>query len=162
MQTQELIEYLEKFDKKSKASLIVINPTARKKYSGEVMIITDMNTPVFIYEITKESNLDEDEEQAREKLKHTAMKESSVMYWDMVRSLCISKNLYTRGTAEQYRELEKIIDSWQQSENEVTTEMLQIVAENILEHSETEYEIESLMFEISRSCVNRFYAAAED
>lgn len=169
MQAKEIIEYLQGYRPETKVVWIAVNPTARKKYDGSVMVITGEDVPVFAYEITAENDLEEEEVQEAEqdekeagkrKIKHTAMEEASVMHWDLVRSLCISKRLYTRGTVQQYRELELLIDGWEETQHNVTTEMLQVVAEDILEHSETEYGLESLMFEISRTCVHRFYAAA--
>lgn len=87
------------------------------------------------------------------------MDESARMSWDDVRSLCIAKNLYTRGTSEDYTKLSQLVNYWDDNEKDITTQMLQVVAEDILEHSSTEYNLEALMLEMQRSCVRRFYTA---
>lgn len=85
--------------------------------------------------------------------------ESSRMNWDDVRQLCIDKGLYTHGDAEAYTMLNELVSYWEDTEQNITTEMLQIVAEDILENSNgSEYSIEALMFELQRSCVRRFYS----
>jgi len=85
--------------------------------------------------------------------------ESARMSWDDVRNLCIAKGLYTRGDSEAYTMLQQLVNYWDDNEKDITTQMLQLVAEDILDHSVTEYNLEALMFELQRSCVRRFYTA---
>lgn len=77
-------------------------------------------------------------------------KEKRFISWDEVRSLCIEKRWYTRGTNEQYTELAIFVEDLE----EVTTEDLVIIANDILEHSNTEYGLETILWELNRaSCV---------
>lgn len=87
--------------------------------------------------------------------------ESSRISWDDIHDLCKEKNFYTKGTRDEYTNLAELVFDWENTEQQVTTEMLQIVAEDILEHSETVYSLEAIMFELSRKCVRRFYSIAE-
>lgn len=91
--------------------------------------------------------------------KGVLMDESARMSWDDVRALCISKRFYTRGTSEDYTKLSQLVNYWDDNEKDITTQMLQVVAQDILEHSDTEYNLEALMFELQRNCVRRFYTA---
>lgn len=77
-------------------------------------------------------------------------KEKRFISWDEVRRLCIEKRWYTRGTNEQYTELAIFVEDLE----EVTTEDLVIIANDILEHSNTEYDLEAILWELNRaSCV---------
>ena len=86
-----------------------------------------------------------------------AREECSRMSWSDVRSLCIAKDFYTGGDCEEYDNLAQLIYSWEDAGQNITPEMLQVVAEDILEHSHTDYDLESIMFELSRHCVRRVY-----
>ena len=94
----------------------------------------------------------------REKI---ARKENSRMSWDAVRNLCTEKGFYNKGDAEDYNNLARLIDCWEETSRDITTDMLQVVAEDILQHSNTYYEVETIMFELSQKCVRRFYSVAE-
>lgn len=61
-----------------------------------------------------------------------------------LRNLCINKSWYTCGTNEEYAELFKRCDS-----DNLTNEHLYYMAADIKKHSETEHEIESIMFELA-------------
>lgn len=77
-------------------------------------------------------------------------KEVRLITWDEVRSLCIAKRWYTRGTNEQYSDLAAFVDDLE----EATTADLVIIANDILEHSDTEYNLEAILWELNRaSCV---------
>lgn len=68
--------------------------------------------------------------------------------WDEVRSLCIAKRWYTRGSNEQYSALAGYICDLEK----VTTEDLVYIASDILEHSNTEYNLEAILWELNRVC----------
>lgn len=91
----------------------------------------------------------------------TERKECARMSWDDVRSLCIAKDFYTCGDCEEYDNLAQLIYSWEDAEQDITVDMLQVVAEDILQHSHTDYNLEAIMFELSRKCVRRFYVVAD-
>lgn len=75
-------------------------------------------------------------------------KEVRTVSWDEVRSLCMAKRWYTRGSNEQYSALAGYIFELE----EVTTEDLVYIASDILEHSSTEYDLEAILWELSRVC----------
>ena len=56
-----LIEYLRRYPEDSHVSLIAADPKKRKSYEGDFAVITDMEEPVFIYCVTKESGFDEEQ-----------------------------------------------------------------------------------------------------
>lgn len=74
-----------------------------------------------------------------------------------LRSICIKNNWYTLGTNEEYGRLfDRLTDCCGCPEN-LTTDKLVEIAEDILEHSEiTEYTIESVLFELARGCYTYF------
>ncbi len=74
-------------------------------------------------------------------------KEKRFISWDKVRNLCIEKRWYTRGTNGQYTELAIFVEDLE----EVTIEDLVIIANDILEHSETEYNLEGILWELIRT-----------
>lgn len=62
MTNKELKEYINKFDDKARVSVIAANPRSRKVYYiAEFMLLTDMEQPVFIVNISGERDMDEDE-----------------------------------------------------------------------------------------------------
>lgn len=70
-----------------------------------------------------------------------------------LRALCIKNNWYTCGNEDDYNELfGKII------KDTITTTDIAEIAQDIKEHSITEYEITSIMFEIARICTTFFEA----
>lgn len=84
-------------------------------------------------------------------------KENAYMCWDDVRGPCISNGLYTKGDSKAYAMLQQLIEHWDGLGWILNTEMLQIVAEDILDHSDTDYSLEELMYELQFKCVRRFY-----
>lgn len=72
--------------------------------------------------------------------------------FESVRGKCIEKRWYTRGTTKEYTALaDYILDL-----EEVTTENLVVIANDILEHSETDYNIEAILWELNRVCNTYF------
>lgn len=61
MKTREMIKYLQGFDGESEVAVIAANPKKRKKYTGDMFVITDGGQPIFCIEISNESDLDEEE-----------------------------------------------------------------------------------------------------
>ena len=78
-----------------------------------------------------------------------------------LRSLCIKNDWYTRGTNEEYGRLfDRLHDCCGCPEN-MTTEKLVEIAEDIWDHSEiTDYTIETVLFELARTCYTYFDVVA--
>lgn len=72
---------------------------------------------------------------------------------DSIRNLCIAKNWYTRGTNEDYRHL--LVDLADNKEN-ITTEDIVEIAQNIMDHSSTDQELTSICFDVARIAVTFF------
>ncbi|MDR0947901.1 MAG: hypothetical protein LBM69_00110 [Lachnospiraceae bacterium] len=85
------------------------------------------------------------------------MKETRKLYRDDLRQLCIRNNWYTCGDNEEYG---KLLDTADQCEN-VTADVIASLAKNILEHSTTEQEIESICFDIAKICNSFFDQTAQ-
>ncbi|MGN0398854.1 MAG: hypothetical protein ACI4EO_01885 [Blautia sp.] len=66
---------------------------------------------------------------------------------DKLRILCIEENWYTRGDCEAYNHL--LFDLAGNKEN-ITTEDIVEIARDILEHSETDMDIESICYYVAR------------
>lgn len=79
-------------------------------------------------------------------------KEVKTIDFESVRGKCIEKGWYTRGTAAEYEELADYI----YERDEVTVEDLVVIATDILEHSDTEYNVEAILWELNRVC-NVYY-----
>lgn len=94
-------------------------------------------------------------------VKGNKMQEHSRLDFEDVRSFCIKKSLYTRGTNAEYTRLANILFYWSETGQDIDTEKLQVVAQNILDHSDTEYELESLMFALKREAVITSYCVAD-
>lgn len=71
---------------------------------------------------------------------------------DKIRSLCISKDWFTNGTNEEYA----VLLAYGFDGKEITTDELVEMAELILEHSDTDYEITSVMYELCQICYTYF------
>ena len=72
--------------------------------------------------------------------------------FESVREKCIVKRWYTRGTTKEYTDLADYIFDLE----EVTTENLVVIANDILEHSETDYDIEAILWELNKMCNTYF------
>lgn len=72
--------------------------------------------------------------------------------FESVREKCIEKRWYTRGTTEEYTALADYIFNLK----EVATENLVAIGSDILEHSETDYDIEAILWELNRACNTYF------
>lgn len=74
-----------------------------------------------------------------------------------LRSICIKNDWYTCGTNDEYSRLfDRLTDCCGCPEN-LTTDKLVEIAEDIMEHSEiTDYTIESVLFELARCCFTYF------
>jgi hypothetical protein len=82
--------------------------------------------------------------------------ETRRIYREDLRRLCIDQNWYTRGNNEEYSQM---LDEADNCEN-VTTEVIVSLAENILRHSTTEQSIESICFDITKKCHSFFRSTA--
>lgn len=62
-----------------------------------------------------------------------------------LRSLCIKNNWYTNGDNEEYSHL--LIDLADDKDN-ITTDDIVEIAQDIYDHSDTDYDVESIMFAV--------------
>lgn len=76
--------------------------------------------------------------------------ETRKMHRDDLRSLCIKHDWYTHGNNEEYSALLDMTGL------EMTTLNLVKIAEDIKAHSDTEYEITSILFELAETCFTVF------
>lgn len=81
-----------------------------------------------------------------------AYTETRKMTMDNLRALCIEHDWYTCGDNDEYSNL---LNTAHYCEN-ITTDVLVELATDIKSHSETEYEITSIMFELARICYSFF------
>lgn len=76
-----------------------------------------------------------------------------------LRSLCIRKKWYTRGTCEQYENLfAKLSDQTTGEPLHMTTERIYEIALDIMEHSrmDAEYGVPEVMYELAAACSTFF------
>lgn len=95
------------------------------------------------------------------------IKETRILNHNDLRSLCIAKDWYTFGTNDEYAE---ILDF--ASANEMTTENLVFIANNIIEHSNPKRfadcepngttAIQYVLFELSEACHSFFHDEKDD
>lgn len=85
----------------------------------------------------------------------SAYKEFRHLSADSLRALCIAKNWYTGGNCDEYEHL--LFDLAQHKEN-LTTEDIIAIAEDIFEHSShlDGYEVEDIAWEVNRACAISF------
>lgn len=70
-----------------------------------------------------------------------------------LRGLCISKNWYTRGTCKEY---EHLLYGLAEEKQNITTDDIVEIAEDIMEHSSTEHTLEGICFEVARIAITFF------
>lgn len=75
---------------------------------------------------------------------------------DKLRALCIKNDWYTCGDCEEYENLFNRLHDENGDRVEMTTEKLAEIASDILEHSDTDYNIPNIMFELARACFTYF------
>lgn len=78
------------------------------------------------------------------------IKETRKMYQSDLINLCLKHHWYTLGDNEDYRNLLKLTDE------EITTQILLEMANDIKSHSNTELEVENIMFSLSELCFSIF------
>lgn len=71
---------------------------------------------------------------------------------DKIRGLCIKHDWFTLGNNAQY----DVLLQYGFSGKEITTDELVEMAEIILEHSDTDYELTSVMYELNEICYTYF------
>ena len=69
------------------------------------------------------------------------MKETRVISYENLRNLCIKNDFYTNGDCEEYDNLFRKLDV-----ETLTTKHIFNIAADIKYHSETDYDIESIMY----------------
>ena len=68
---------------------------------------------------------------------------------DDLRNLCIKNNWYTRGNSDEYENLLHVCGG---NKKIITTDDVVKIANDILDHSETDYYFEAVCFELFRIC----------
>lgn len=78
--------------------------------------------------------------------------------WDYleVMEMCVAEKLYTCGNDQEYTKMLRFV-----SHAEPTNENMVWVADDILKHSDTERNIEEMMFLLNKRCVNTFYTITD-
>jgi len=79
--------------------------------------------------------------------------EKRILPMDRLRSLCVDKQWYTRGTNADYA----YILQYAENLKDVKTENIVHIAKDILDHSDTDYPIDAVCFEIAMVCYSHFY-----
>ena len=80
------------------------------------------------------------------------MKEVRTISSRDVRKACISYDWYTCGDCEEYEHILSYVDELAR----VTTDELETIATDIKQHSDTDYEIKSIMFVLANECCITF------
>lgn len=83
--------------------------------------------------------------------------ETRILSAKNLRSLCIQNNWYTRGNNEEYKALfDRLYDDYGCKEN-MTTDKLVEIAEDIWEHSNiTDYSITNILYALGKACISIF------
>lgn len=86
------------------------------------------------------------------------IKEIRILPFENLRTVCIKRNWYTRGTCEEYENLFNRLRDENGNAIQVTTGVLYALAEDIMAHSkmEDDYEITDVMFELATNCITYF------
>lgn len=71
---------------------------------------------------------------------------------DKLRRLCIDKDWYTRGTNEEY----SYILQYAENTRDIKTKDIIHIAKDILDHSDTDYPLDAVCFEIAMECISLF------
>jgi hypothetical protein len=90
------------------------------------------------------------------------MRETRILYHSDVRTLCMKHNWYTLGDNMAYVKLLEYVVKIGFNDGHVTTENIVYIATDILAHSETEYTLESICFEVATICRSHFTPVADD
>lgn len=72
---------------------------------------------------------------------------------DSLRNLCTAKNWYTRGNTEEYSHL---LYNMAERKDNITTDDIVEIAQDIMEHSDTDQKFTSICFDIARIAVTFF------
>lgn len=75
------------------------------------------------------------------------MKETRRLTADALRALCIKRNWFTHGTNDEYS---RLLDMAHNAEN-LTTDIILAMAKEITKRSITDYDLESICFEIAEA-----------
>lgn len=81
------------------------------------------------------------------------MKETRKLNSVKVREVCINQDWYTAGDNESYDNMFSFIRTL----HNVSTEDLQTVATDIKENSDTEHDIEDIMFVLANECCTSYF-----
>jgi len=85
------------------------------------------------------------------------MKETRKLYSEDLRRLCIQKGWYTNGSNEEYQLMLTLADKCVN----VKSDDIVGFARDILIHSDTEYPLESICFEVAKICNSFFKQGGE-
>lgn len=72
---------------------------------------------------------------------------------DSLRNLCIEKHWYTRGDCEAYKHL---LNDLAESKENITTDDIVEIVQDIIEHSETDQDFASICFDVARIAITFF------
>ena len=84
------------------------------------------------------------------------MKQIITLDFETVRDECIKHNWYTIGTTEDYLALATFVDGASYITDRHYVQMLQEIAEDIKQHSDTEYEAVDIMTVLANACKRHF------
>lgn len=85
--------------------------------------------------------------------------ETRHLFPDKLRALCVKNDWYTLGDNEEYSALMYSLSDEEGFPVDATTEKLVEIAADILEHSDTDYTMDAVLFELARICISYFEVA---
>lgn len=86
------------------------------------------------------------------------MKEIRVIFSHEVRDACIEHRWFTCGSIEEYELFLESIYAMQIESKNITTTRLSHIANQIKQYSNTEYNVECIMFVLANSCCKSFFS----
>ena len=122
--------------------------------NGRLFYWLSLNSKIEL--VDRENVAEEKKEVMKKRTMKYGYREIRKIYADSLRNLCIAKNWYTRGNNEEYGHL--LYDMAEGKEN-ITTDDIVEIAQDITEHSDTDQEITSICFDIARIAVTFFEEA---
>ena len=85
------------------------------------------------------------------------MKEIRVIWMNKVQHACIEHNWFTCGDLEEYRIFLDSIYKMELETINITTNRLEHIANKIKQHSDTEYDVASIMFVLADYCCKSYF-----
>ena len=119
--------------------------------NGRLFYWLSLNSKIEL--VDRENVAEEKKEVMKKRTMKYGYREIRKIHADSLSNLCIAKNLYTRGNNEEYGHL--LYDMAEGKEN-ITTDDIVEIAQDITEHSDTDQEITSICFDIARIAITFF------